>query len=541
MRHLACALVVALLPTVAFGQAAPAPAFEISDVHTSPRTMNPALRGNTVRDGRYEIRNATMVDLIAAAYGVEGSNVVGGPSWLELDRFDVIAKVPPGTKVEAARQMLRTLLADRFKLIAREDSKPLSSFVLSAPGGKHKMTPASGSGPGSCQPVPPAQPPQPGGPPPMQVVQCKGVTMAVFAPLLRQMAGAYVTAPVADQTALTGGFDFELRWHPRVLLTQAGADATTIFDALDKQLGLKLEMKEVPGAVISVDTVDRTPTANLPAVATALPPGPPPEFEVAEIKPTPAGYDRPPQARIQPNGRIDAAGIPLRDIVALAWDVTPEMLVDMPDWAQSAKFDLIARASTDAAPTAGAPPIDIDTLRLMLRGLLVERFQMKTHLEERPVDAYTLRATDKPKLTKADPAARTRCIEGPGPNQRDPRNNTPILSRLITCQNMTMAQFADRIQGLAAGYIRVPVLNATGIDGAFDFSVNFSPIGALQAPAPGAADPGQGGAAAQASLPTGAMSLFDALERQLGLKLQQEKRPNPVLVIDHIERTPLAN
>jgi hypothetical protein len=69
MRALACTALGILLPALAFSQATPAaPAFEISDVHASPPTTILAIRGNAVRDGRYELRNATMVDLIRIAY-----------------------------------------------------------------------------------------------------------------------------------------------------------------------------------------------------------------------------------------------------------------------------------------------------------------------------------------------------------------------------------------------------------------------------------------------------------------------------------------
>ena len=529
LRALACTVVGVLFPALAVAQGTPAvPSFEISDVHTSPRTTNLAMRGNLIRDGRYEIRNATMVDLIRTAYGVEADKVTGGPSWLELDRFDVIGKVPDGTTVVNARLMLRALLTDRFKLVLKEDTQPITAFVLTVAAGKPKMKEGSG-GPGGCQPLP--QTPEPNVVP-MQAAQCTNMTMAALAQLLPQAAGAYVTNPVTDSTGLTGGWDFEIRWHALGLLGKAGSDATTIFEALEKQLGLKLEQKTAPASVLFVESVNRTATPNAPEVAKVLPPPPPPEFEVAEIKPTSPDYTDPPRAQIQPNGRVNAVGVPLRDIIAIAWDVTPEMLGDVPSWAESARYDLVARASTDVAP--GSAPIDVETLRLMLRALLIERFKMKTHMEDRPVSAYTLYA-DNPKLTKADPNSRTRCVEGPGPNQRDPRNNNPILSRLITCQNMTMEQFAARIQGLAPGYIRVPVLNATKLEGAWNFTLNFSPIGAVQ-PGPGGGPGGAPAESGQASDPTGAMSLFQALPRQLGLKLEQEKRPNPVLVIDYAER-----
>ena len=109
------------------------------------------------------------------------------------------------------------------------------------------------------------------------------------------------------------------------------------------------------------------------------------------------------------------------------------------------KFFLLILCSS-----ANAQQADIETLQLMLRALLVERFQMKTHMEDRQVSAYNLVAA-KPKLTKADPSNRANCKEGSSLGGKDPRDTNPVLSRLVTCQNTTMAQFADRLQALAPG------------------------------------------------------------------------------------------
>jgi uncharacterized protein (TIGR03435 family) len=178
----------------------------------------------------------------------------------------------------------------------------------------------------------------------------------------------------------------------------------------------------------------------------------------------------------------------------------------------------------------------------MLRALIVDRFKMTTHMEDRPVTAYKLTAV-KPKLNKADPANRTAWKEGPAPASKDPRDSNPVLSRLVTCTNMTMAQLADLLQSIAPGYIHNPVLDATGIEGAFDFTFNFSPAGAVQngGGGRGGAPPPPPGGAAASSDPSGAVSLFDALNKQLGLKLEMQKRPMPVLVIDHIEQKPTEN
>jgi uncharacterized protein (TIGR03435 family) len=108
---------------------------------------------------------------------------------------------------------------------------------------------------------------------------------------------------------------------------------------------------------------------------------------------------------------------------------------------------------------------------------------------------------------------------------------------------MTMDRFADMLQSLASGYIHAPVLNATGLPGSWDFTLSFSSIGQLRGgagrPADGSAPPAA--PPSEASDPNGALSLPDAIAKQLGLKLEQTKRPVKVLVIDHVEQTPIEN
>jgi uncharacterized protein (TIGR03435 family) len=526
-----------LLSTTLLGQSAdPPPVFEVADIHQSASSTNPFMRGGVIRGDRYELRNATMVDLIRTAYGVDAEKVVGGPSWLESDRFDVIAKTPPNITPETVRPMLQGLLADRFKLAVHNDNKLMPVFVLSTGKGKPKLKEADDSERTGCQGQP--QNPEPGTIP-YAMVQCHNMTMEGFARNLRQMAGAYMTSPVVDSTGLKGAWDFDIKWTARALLSQAGGDGITIFDAVDKQLGLKLEPQRVPTPVIVVDSVNRKPTDNPPGVTQKLPTPPPAEFEVADVKPS--APDARQSFRIQ-NGRVEAHAFPLKNLIMIAWDLNgEELLSGAPRWLNSARFDIIAKASTSGP----GPQVDFDSLRLMLRALLAERFRLATHTEDRPVNAYTLMAA-KPKLKKADPSNRTGCKEGPGTDAKDPRDANPILSRLITCQNMTMSEFAARLQGLAPGYIHTPVVDATEIDGAWDFSLSFSPVGLLQSGRGG--DGGRAGDGSQAAAgagtpsdPNGALSLFDAVNKQLGLKLVMEKRPASVLVIDHVEEKPTEN
>src|SRR6185436_17171947 len=182
----------------------------------------------------------------------------------------------------------------------------------------------------------------------------------------------------------------------------------------------------------------------------------------------------------------------------------------------------------------------IEDLKAMLRQLVSETFKIKSHYEDRPVTAYTLLA-DKPKMAKADPGNRTAYKEGPAAGKADQRNQ--ILGRMVTVTNMTMDQFAENLQRIANGYIRVPVENKTGLEGAYDFTLVFSGIGLVlqgrggrggDGPAAGPGGPG-GDAAGD---PSGALSLFDAVNKQLGLKLEERKRPMKVLVIDSVQEKP---
>src|SRR5262245_18445105 len=99
----------------------------------------------------------------------------------------------------------------------------------------------------------------------------------------------------------------------------------------------------------------------------------------------------------------------------------------------------------------------------------------------------------------------------------------------MTCHNITMAQFVDQLRIIASSYIRHPVVDATGLEVAWDFSLNFSAINPSQLATMRAGLPaGLPADAPGASHPLGGSSLFGALEKLVGLKLEPEKRPYPV-------------
>lgn len=512
-------LLFALLPATAFAQS-----FELADVHTSAPERYPGMR-TAVRGGRFEIAQASMVDLIAAAWGVEPAKVFGGPNWLELDHFDIVAKVPPNASPQALRPMLQALLAERFGLAVHPDQRPMPAYVLSLGSGKPKMTQSDGSASPGCQRQGEASP-----------VMCHGLTMDAFAQQLRAAAGDYIENPVVNDTKLEGPWDFTLKWTSRDRLASAGSETVTIFDAIDKQLGLKLDLKQVPSPVIVVDRVNQKPTPNAPAVATSLPPLPPPHFEVATIKPTDPQF-RSVNIQTPPNGLV-IQGLTINYMLQTIWFLTPERIAGAPAWLDKDRWDINAKI---AASPDGPSRTDMESMLTMVRTLLEDRFRLQAHMEERVVPAYTLTAV-KPKLQKADPANRTSCKEGPGADGKDPRLTFPARSRLVTCRNMIMAQFAAQLPAIANALntlnpmIRSNILDSTGLTGAYDFTLNFTPA---QLTNPNAGIPQGNGDGP--SDPNGALSLAEAISQQLGLKLSFEKHPAQVLVIDHIDAKPAEN
>ena len=364
------------------------------------------------------------------------------------------------------------------------------------------------------------------------------MTMDSFASFLHQIGGGtgYFTQPAVDKTGLKGTYDFELKWHSKPVFEQVGADGISLFDALEKQLGLKLTLETSPQHVWLVDTVNRKPTPNAADVDQKLPPPPPAVFEVATIKPSPP--DERSFARINGN-QVNAQALPLKFMVTFAWDLNPNSnddIVGAPKWLNDDKFDILAKVAAEGPAKSGpqAETIDIEDLREMLKALVIERFQMKAHTEDRPIPAYTLYG-GTPRMKKADPTERTKCFEGPGPDGKDPRQTSPILNRLVTCQNMTSTEIVEELQHIASGYIYGPVLDKTGLDGAYDFTLSFSSADRTNGLPPSS------GTSPDSSDPSGALTLYDAVSRQLGLKLVKEKRPMPVLVIESIEEKPLEN
>jgi uncharacterized protein (TIGR03435 family) len=519
----------------AFGQGSePAWKFEIADVHPTGRTDFAEASGGLMRGGRYLLRHATMLELIRMAYDVDAKQILGGPNWLELDRFDIRARVPAGTTSagvnRSVKPMLQALLAERFGLASHRDTQPVPAWALTV--GKQHLKEAllkqsDGTGESGCRS-------QEGDD--LVSLTCRNVTMAEFVSALRRGDGGvwyYLTDNlVVDRTELPGAWDFDLKYSARWKTAVGGIKIVSLFDAIEK-LGLKLDAAMVPTPVVVVDRVNRTPTPNSAAADKAFPPMPK-EFEVAAVKPANPDYHGSEGFQLQPGGLVNVRSVTLKWLVATGWGVTEEMISNAPRFMDSDRWDIVAKAPEDAIAADGDD--DFDALYAMVQSLVADRFHMGVHFEDRPMPALEMIAA-KPKLKKADPNSRTGCREGLTTLVKvDPRSTNPTAARLVTCTNVSMAYLASHLRFLASGYVHNDVLDATGLEGGWDFTLSFSKVRQLQGKnVP--AGPGDG----DASDPNGALSVQDAMEKQLGLKLVTRKRPVRVLVIDHVEQKPSGN
>jgi uncharacterized protein (TIGR03435 family) len=507
--------------------APPQPSFPSADVHPSPARGYPIFYALLQQTGRYVIRDATMADLVATAYNLDPANIQAGPAWLDLDRFDILARVPPHTTRTTLNLMLRSLLEERFHLVVHKGERPIQAYVLTAI--KPTLKPAETDGEADCD--------DRGGHPagPFTYLDCRFTSTEDLAHYLHTQASDYLRLPIVNATSLDGKFDFNLKWSPADRLKASAPAGISIFDAVESQLGLKLTLSNAPRPILLVDSVDRAPAAPLTASEKPLAAEPLPQFDAATLKP--ARPDTTPSSNIS-GGVIEFTNYPLKAIVQFAWNLTlsdPNTLV-APKFLEQDRYDIFAKVPPEAtgisvAQHGGGFPMDIDDVKLMLRALVIDRFHIVAHLEDRPIDAYTLVVAGTPKLKPADPTTRTRCKVAPTTPSAEPGAPAPILDRTLTCSNVSMPEFATQLHLRVPSYIQNPVQNDTHLNGSYDLAVSYTAINRVN-PA---------GNTGTATEPDGTQTLFDAMPRQLGLKLEKHKRPLPVLVIDHIDPKPAAN
>ena len=324
------------------------PKFDTAQIRPSAPNTILSMRKRFFR-GRYELRNASLVDLIQTAWDVDADNVVGGPDWLDLKRFDVIATAPSDSRPETLRSMLRAMLANRFQLAVHQGTKDFPAYAMTV-GKKLQIKRASetseNAGCRANQNQTQAEP---------VLIDCHAMTMAAFAkaiPAMRGVSGYLFNYPVVDRTGLSGVWDFSAKWSPRTLFfpSAPGSDELTIFDAFEKQLGLNLKLTAVPSPVVVVDHVNAQPTRNQSGISEAPPARP--QFEVAAIKPDDSGRQGS-FVRIEPGGRVTIR-MTVKGLIQEAWgDMNPYRVIGVPKSLDTTRFEVVAKAPAQEGAAAG--------------------------------------------------------------------------------------------------------------------------------------------------------------------------------------------
>jgi uncharacterized protein (TIGR03435 family) len=253
----------------------PRPSFEVASVKVN-RSSSPLVRLATPT-GRLSAVNVTLRMLIRNAYQLQDFRMIGGPSWMDADRFDVEATAGASVTFDQVRAMERTLLDDRFHLKAHSETRELPIYVLSLARRDGKLGDQIKPSGAECLPMkPPAgappPPPPPAGPTPTGAPLCPSMLMngnvsgrkLTIARLATTLA-LFVNREILDRTNLTGEFDLDLRYLPdQVPFVPPGApplpidtNAPSLFTALQDQLGLKLESSRGPVDVLVIDSADK--------------------------------------------------------------------------------------------------------------------------------------------------------------------------------------------------------------------------------------------------------------------------------------------
>lgn len=256
-------ILIAAVAYAAFRQATFAqgrPEFDVASIRPSTRDgliENHAPSLNVEPGRSLNFANISLRDLIMLAYGV-GAPQISGPDFLTENRFDMIAKVPADGKKEQIPLMLRALLADRFKLTLHRDQKTMQIYALEVAksGLKMQEAPEGDLGESGCN---------------RSFAETPGATLAALchrltsegvAQQLQTLAPGYFRdGPIIDLTGLKGVYNFKLEWITRVE-ANAGSDGPTIFDAAQKQLGLKLESRKQAMEILVIDHAEKAPTDN---------------------------------------------------------------------------------------------------------------------------------------------------------------------------------------------------------------------------------------------------------------------------------------
>jgi uncharacterized protein (TIGR03435 family) len=254
------------------------PTFEVATIKPNNSGAT-SMQGLTVNGRNFATRASSLLDLIAFSYEVQAKQVVGGPDWLDKDRYDIAAvpDIDGAPNPAQIRSMIRKLLTDRFKLTFHKEKRDMSAYVLTVSKSGSKLTPTELKGPLPGIGFRPA----PGG----LMLNMRNGTLSDLTGFLQILV---LDRPVVNRTELTDKYDLVVKFTPDETqfhghppkppassssgaASGAGPSGTAtaetteafpdLFQAFQQQLGLKLDAEKTAVDVIAVDHVEK-PSAN---------------------------------------------------------------------------------------------------------------------------------------------------------------------------------------------------------------------------------------------------------------------------------------
>jgi bla regulator protein blaR1 len=252
-----------------------------------------------------------------------------------------------------------------------------------------------------------------------------------------------------------------------------------------------------------------------------------PQYDVAAIKPSKSG-DMRMMLMFKPDG-VDMTGVPVQLMLRVTFNIEDDRILGAPEWVKTERFDINAKVAPEDAPKLDK--LSRGQRDSMLLPLLADRFGLKYHHETRDLPYFALVvAKGGPKLKESTPE--------PGGAEGSPKRRMTLINGMgnIEGQGSTMENLAH----VLTPQVGRMIMDKTGLTGAYDYTLHWTPD---NVPMPGGPGGGPGGAPTGAPAAGGppppdasAPGLLTALQEQLGLKLESEKGPVDVIVIDHIDK-----
>jgi bla regulator protein blaR1 len=278
--------------------------------------------------------------------------------------------------------------------------------------------------------------------------------------------------------------------------------------------------------VIAIRTFSQTPSETKPA------------FEVASIKPNKSGDNRV-SIGGGAGGRFVATGVPLRLLMTVAYRVRDFQISGGPDWLQTDRWDIEARAEEGSIPSPPGPPDPNvpDPMALRVQSLLEDRFQLKLHRETREMPVYELTVSKGgSKLKLSEDQNPFRPPERSAPPPPPPQRGAPMRPGSMRMGRGDLEAVGVSIPifvNALSGQLGRTVIDRTGLKGLYDLKLQWIlDFGPGAGPLGGALPAGVQPPTADPAGP----SIFTAVQEQLGLRLESTKGPVEVILVDSVEK-----